>query len=71
MSCVMYYRLGFDAHIIHLHYKMFKLGEKSVKQREKNNHSKDIQDSIPYSKSTANLLNQVTITSHLDYYNRY
>ena len=35
MSCVMYYRLGFDAHIIHLHYKMFKLGEKSVKQRER------------------------------------
>ena len=50
---------------------MFKLGEKSVKQREKNNHSKDNQDSIPYSKSTANLLNQVTITSHLAYYNRY
>lgn len=50
MSCVMYYRLGFDAHIIHLHYKMFKLGEKSVKQREKNNHSR-YPGSIPYSNS--------------------
>ena len=55
MSCLMYCRLGFDAHIIHLHYKMFKLREKSVKQREKNNHSKDIQDSIPYSKSKSPL----------------
>ena len=62
---MVYYRLGFDAHIIHLfHYKMFKLGEKSVKQTEKNNHSRTIQDLIPYFKSTAKLLIQVTITSH-------
>ena len=34
MSCVIYYRLGFDAHIIHLHYKMFKLREKCEAKRK-------------------------------------
>ena len=48
---------------------MNKLGEKSVNQREEDNHSKDIQNPIPFSNSIANPLIQVTLTSHLDYYN--